>query len=516
MSGSRWRKFAPWGIYLSAVAFLVAFGLFVVQRAWTLPLQISLAGAVLGLAVFALLDPARVRSFFSGRRVRQGSNLLVVVSAFLGILVVLNYFVYQNTYRWDLTKGKQQSLAPETIETLKLLQEPVSVLAFYGAVTPNEHARELLDNYHYHSGGKFNYEFIDPETAPIKASQENITRDAMIVLRMGDRRELVTYADERELTGALIRLISPGERVVYFLTGHGEHDPTGVGDQAFSRVRLSLEAKNYSVLRLNLLASAEIPPDASAIVIAGPSEPLSGDEINLIARYLTDGGGLVVMEEPLPFTDYGLREDPLASYLDDVWGLTIGDDLIVDLSSNKPFTAVANQYGNHPITQKMQGLVTFFPDARSVSVGREVDGIGQEALVQTASQSWAETDLDAVARGAEIVPDEGTDRLGPVSLAVVAENYQTAGRVVVFGDSDFATDARFSAYGNGDLLLNAVDWAAEQDELISLTPKEQAPGLLVSPPPYVFNLIVFTLVFVLPGMVVMLGAAAWYRRRLSE
>ncbi len=187
VSGSRWRRFAPWGIYLSVMALLVAFGLFVIQRAWTFPLQISLSLAVLGLAIFSLLDPGRVRSIFYRRQGHYGGNLLVMILAFVGIVVVLNLLVYLNPRRWDLTAGRQQSLAPETIDTLNALEEPVFATAFYSAVTPDDLARELLDNYHYQSGGNFNYEIIDPEAEPIKASQANITRDGTIVLRMGER-----------------------------------------------------------------------------------------------------------------------------------------------------------------------------------------------------------------------------------------------------------------------------------------------------------------------------------------
>ncbi len=52
---------------------------------------------------------------------------------------------------------------------------------------------------------------------------------------------------------------------------------------------------------------------------------------------------------------------------------------------------------------------------------------------------------------------------------------------MVFGDSDFAIDANFSAYANGDLIINAVDWAVGQENLISLTPKNQTTRMLMSP-----------------------------------
>ena len=56
------------------------------------------------------------------------------------------------------------------------------------------------------------------------ARQYGITGDGKIVLTMGDARETVSYADENLMTQAMIRLISPQSRVVYFLTGHGEPD----------------------------------------------------------------------------------------------------------------------------------------------------------------------------------------------------------------------------------------------------------------------------------------------------
>lgn len=54
---TKWRRMAPLGLYLSLLAALTAIGLYIVQREWNLPLQISLAVFVIGLAVFAVLDP---------------------------------------------------------------------------------------------------------------------------------------------------------------------------------------------------------------------------------------------------------------------------------------------------------------------------------------------------------------------------------------------------------------------------------------------------------------------------
>lgn len=511
------RPYASLGLVLSLAAALVSAGLYIVVREFNLALQISLGLVVIGLALYAILDPERVRIALTGRQARYGSNALVMTLALVGIVAVVNYLVYQNTNRWDLTEDEQFTLAPETLEALKRLPETVTALAFYTQRLPTTQAEGLLDQYKFHSDGKFDYRFINPEADPLAANQANITRDGTIVLRMENHQEQVTFTSEREMTAALVRLLNPGEQAVYFLTGHGEYSPDESGEQSYSQVKNALEVKNYTVGTLNLLAVNQIPEDAQVIVVAGPTKPVSAAEIELLKGFVGNGGALIALQEPLPLTDFGDEADPLAEYLSQEWGIVLGEDLVVDLTSNQPFVAVENRYGDHLITERMP--VTFFPTARSVTTQDEPAGLERVELVFTAQQSWAETDLAALTAAGEqdepppINPDEGVDLMGPVPLAVAAEDFATRGRVVVFGDSDFASDSFFNQYGNGDLLINAIDWAAEQEELISLTPKDNITRLLVPPQRYTMNLILLGSVFVLPGTVLLAGILVWFQRR---
>ncbi len=86
-----WRRFAPIGLYLAGVAALVSLGLYIIQRQMSLALQISLALIIIGLALYALLDPDKIRQLLTGRQARYGSNALILVLAFIGIVVVINY-----------------------------------------------------------------------------------------------------------------------------------------------------------------------------------------------------------------------------------------------------------------------------------------------------------------------------------------------------------------------------------------------------------------------------------------
>lgn len=513
------RKFAPLGLYLALIAALAAVGIYLVMREWNLAVQISLGLVLVGLALFAILDPERVRRGLGGRQARYGSNAIVMTVAFVGILVVINYLIYKTPKRWDLTENQQYTLAPETIEALGKLPQPVKALAFYTARMPSDEAEGLLNQFKFKGQGKFDYEFINPEEDPISAQNYNVTRDGTVVLVMGNLQEQVTFASEREITGGLLRLISPGTRTVYFLTGHGEFDPEQTGDDSYSLAKSSLEAKNYTVKKLNLLVDKVIPEDAEVIVIAGPLEPLSSEEVQTLGAYLENGGALFVMEEPIPVTRYEEAADPLATYLSDKWGIDLGKDMVIDLSSNQPYIAVSGQYGSHQITDKLRAIASIYPTTRSVQINSDIGASTRVGLVQTSERSWAETDLQALAQASgsnaqpQIAPDEGVDIMGPVTLAVSAEDTGTKSRLMVFGDSEFASDVYFGQLANGDVFINSIDWLAEQENLINLTPKENIQRFLLPPGRYTMNLVMLGSVILLPGLVLLAGVGVWLQRR---
>lgn len=473
-------------------------------------LIISGGVVVLALAIYLLLEPDKVRRALTGRQARYGSNAVVMTAAFLGILIVVNMLVYQNPKTWDVTEDKQNTLAPETIQALEQLQEPVNAIAFYSVNLGTESANELLGKFKAGSNGKFDYQFIDPDTDPVAAKDAGITGDGKIMLVMGERREFASFASETEITKALYRLINPEPRVIYFLSGHGEASIES-GQVSMSRVKQDLENKNYTVKSLNLLVENKIPEDALTIVIAGPMKPVSEQEVSLLKEYVNTGGSLIVMENPVLVTDFGDASDPLAEYLSSEWGITLNNDIIIDLGSQQPLYAVSASYNQHPITQNLtQNYIVIMPQARSISV-EPVDGITATELILTSPNSWGEKNF-TTAEGSQISLDP-EDLAGPLVMAASGENISTNGRVVVFGNSVFATDEGFDAYGNGNMIVNSLDWAAFQEDSISVTPYTPTTRTFIAPDPTRWIIILLGSVIVLPGLVVLAGITTWLARR---
>lgn len=506
------QKIAPYCLFIALIALIAAGGLFIVFKTFNSYVQVALAVVVLGLAAWVFLDPNHVRQIFSGRQAKHGSNAIIMTIAFIGIIVVVNLLGYKYSPRWDLTEGKKNTLAPETLDILAQLQEKVSVQAFYSSSYPSTSVQSLLDNYKRNANGMFDFEFIDPNTNPVAAQEARVTTDGTVVLSMGDREEKITTASELELDTALLKLINPERQKIYFLGGHGEFDIATTSDYGYSTVKSTLEDKNYAVETLNLLTNPVIPADASVIIIASPQKPISSGEVDLLNAFADNGGSLIVFNEPSVVSQFESAQDPLAEYINEKWGFTFDDDIVLFLDKEPSVLAVAGGYDtNHPITKKMNQIASVFPSARTISISSAPMDLSQSILVYTSDQYWGETDLANLESGVSF--DEKTDLVGPVALVGAAENLVTGSRLVVIGDGEFAANAFVSYYGNLDFIINSIDWAAQQENLISLTPKESTDRILVIPNTVTLGIVLLVSVFVIPLLVIAAGIISWVQRR---
>jgi ABC-type uncharacterized transport system involved in gliding motility auxiliary subunit len=527
---SNLKQYAPIGLWVSGLFILIG-GLGLVVKliafmgfpapipaaALTWLLWISLAMVIIGPAVFALIDPDRVREFLTGRQARYGSNAIILLIAFIGILVVVNIITFQNPVQGDWTEDKSHTLAPETLSTLKALPAPVHAIAFFTTNTSSTTAQQLLSDIKAKSNGKFTYEMVDPNSNPVLAQQYKIAVDGTIVLTLGSEKQLVTTVTEEQMTNAMVRLMNPTQRTVYFLTGHGEHDTQSssqtTNQALYSQAATMLESKNYTVKTLNLRAENKVPTDAKVIIIAGPTQSIPTDEVTLLSDFMAHGGALIVLEEPSILMETPTAPDPLVDYLTSTWGITLNNDLVIDPNQNPPYLVVGDSanYASHPITNSLTGKTVFFPTARSLTLVT-ASNVQTTNLIMTVARAWGETDFTAL-KNNSVVFDSKTDLAGPLPVAVAAVNSSSNGRLVVIGDSDFASDTYFGQYGNSDLMINSVDWAAGQENIISLTAKQPIARNLKLPSTAVFVAMAISLVCILPGLILGGGILSWLIRR---
>ena len=511
------RRLLDWAFY-PGIAVLAA----AVALPWAPPeygrfwWPMVVSGVVL-VAASLLPRLADARATLGGRTVRYGVNTVVAVLLVLGIAGLVEALSYRHSARLDLTENRRHSLSPQTIQILQKLQDPVNAVAFYRSDQPGKRVVEdLFKQYARHSGGKFTWRTVDPDREPTLARGYGVEAYGTTVLEGKGRTEKVLDADQEEkLTNALVKVTREGKRVVYLVQGHGEHDPASTERQGFSEAKAAMERANYEVKTLALAREGKVPDDASVVVVAGPRNDYFPPEIDALETYLGRGGKLLVMVDP-PLARRAETET-LRRFLNR-WGVQPQDDLVIEVNpigqlfGIGPQVPLVQQYEAHPITRDLAGVTTLFPLTRSLATLRTPPaGLSVQPLARTSADAWGETDRQALEKG-QAKPDP-QDVKGPLGLAVVATRDKA--RVVVYGTSELAANQYLNIQGNRDFFLNTVSWLAEEEDLISIRPKDarQTPVFLTSQQAQA----VFWLpVVILPAIALVGGVVAVVRRRSAK
>lgn len=234
--------------------------------------------------------------------------------------------------------------------------------------------------------------------------------------------------------------------------------------------------------------------------------------------YLVNGGKALFLLDPNP--------RPEITALLQKWGVKVAPGQVVDPGAtvqNLPNGVVIrrNQYLSGQITQSLDATV--FPGTAGLTIDipqNDTDHVVALPLGLTSPGAFATNDSNRTSFDANL------DVRGPFALALTVQADRPVGqqpsrpgsqanlptRIGVFGDSDFAANRYFYSVSNSDLLINTVNWLTAQEELISIRPKPPAARRLVITGSQ-WTLIVAASVVFWPSLMLMAGAAVWWRRR---
>ncbi|HEX5759042.1 MAG TPA: GldG family protein [Thermoanaerobaculia bacterium] len=471
-----------------------------------------------------------------------GAGVLLLAA----LLVIVNYFGGKYYKRFDWTETRLYSLSEKSRNVLADLDKDVEVLVF---LSPQdelyEPVRELLGRYEAASP-RVRVQVLDAEKNPVEAQQlvrkYEIT-GASVVVASGDDKRVIdsselaemdfsamqmeggsprvgAFKGEQAVTGAILQLAEGRKPKVLVTTGHGEARLDDVGARGLSAAQQLLGSDNFEIEEWSPLGKSAVPAGTDLLVIAGPTATFVPPELQLLSAYAARGGRLLVLLDPTlggpRLVDTGLG-GWLAGY-----GVTVGENIVVDPGNTLPFYGAesffANRYGDHPIVRPLSegNLPVLFALTRSVAAGSAA-GFTVTPLVETTDAGWGESNLAALDR----VGKDPADVPGPVpvGVAVEAAGGAAAGgaaakaRLVVFGDSDFATNQLVQAnLGNTVLLSNALNWLVEREALIGIPPKktEQVHLNLTGAQ---LRGVVLLAVLGLPGLAVAAGVWISLRRR---
>ncbi|MEQ9670354.1 GldG family protein [Coleofasciculus sp. G2-EDA-02] len=538
---------------------------------------VSLALLIAGLVIiglWVLLLDQLAPGFWGRRSTQVGTNAVIATLAMFVIIGLINFLGVRYGVQIDLTENQLFTLSPQSQQVVRNLDQAVKVWIFESPANPAD--QELLENYRRY-GSNLEFEFVDPQLQPELAQKFNVNYIGEVYLEYGNQRELVQTINQGErlseinLTNAIERITRDRAELdkVYFLQGHGERPLDTSEEGGLSQAISALQTKNFTVEPLNLAEQPAVPDDASLIVIAGPKRALFEPEVQALEDYLAEGGSLLVMIDP--DTNSGLE-----SLLSD-WGVTLTNQIVIDASGQGrlvglgPATPLVTQYGDHPITQDFGSGFSIYPLAQPVDT-QPVEGIKETPLVLTNPESWAENTPEQ--QPLEFNEQEG-DRPGPLVLGVAlsrqaesstaspksepevtetpeaspdtdepevtetpeasptpspeespeaspspiqtdksqVEQDKAESRLIVYGNSNFATDSWFDQQLNPDVFVNSVSWLSKRDEqALSISPKEPEDRR-INLTPVQSGMLGWLALLIVPAFGFLTAGALWWLRR---
>ncbi|MFC3773207.1 GldG family protein [Paenibacillus sp. GCM10012303] len=456
----------------------------------------------------------------------KGTNATVLSIAVIGIFIIVTLFLSSlKGIQWDLSKNKKYSLSEKTVMVLNDLNKDVKATMFTGGTTADDSImyrdiRDMLNEYAKRSG-KMSFEEVDPTREPAKAQQYQIDQAGTIVFEMGDKQKKVfsyelfgpgaaqgsyTFSGEEKFTAAIMGLTSDVKRPVYFLTGHGEM-PSG----RISTLRSTLEGENYEVKELNLYKEGKVPDDAEAVFLVGPQTDLDSKESTLLKEYVRGKGKL--------FIALGFSKD-LGTWtnIDDLLNtINVKNSRSVVVETGRtllgdPLTIVPS-YNYHDITYDLsdQNRVTILPVALGLMTDANNTDWKTRALLKSTDKAYGETDMTQLTTGKS--KQDENDPKGPLDVAYAIENKDGKPKAVVIGNAQFLHDQIIREQGNRDFALNSVNWLQEQENLVTIRPREEEAMQQAFIMPNQAQWIFYGTIVAFPLLILALGGAIWWRRR---
>lgn len=500
------------------------------------------AGLALVLPALYLLRGELKLAFSSARR-----ELLLSTVGVLAVVVGITWVAALYPVRLDMTANHEYSLSEETVAMLKRVERPVHITFFH-----DRGMRETVELYQLFAAqnDKITVEFFDPMLNPAQAKLRGVEFAGTALYESEGRKLTVNSPTEPDIANGIMRITQAKQQVACFLDGHGEPDPFSLeshdhmeGEAGHShgietklvqherhgmaKARGGLEAMNYVVEKVSLMQRDADISHCAVLIVAGPQSKLLDGEVKKIDAFLDNGGNALFMIDP--FVKAGL-DGVIGKF-----GIEMADDMVIDEASHfwaDPSTPAVTDYNRHEITQKLP--LSFFPGARSLSpTAQPVPGVSVRPLVNSSKKSFSN------AGRAKVEFVDGKTRNGPLTMMATARlNPSTVesaesvmrklrgeqvaeqkpattrkeARIVVVGDSDFATNSFYHILGNGTLFLNAVNFLAARENLIGVKPRTFDMPLVSMTNTQMKATFVMSLILI-PLLMAAAGIAVWWRRR---
>lgn len=397
-----------------------------------------------------------LKRMFHTSGTKHGSYSVGMTVLVVAVMIVFNLVVGQipEAYRnIDVSSTKIYDISDTSKDLLKGLDDKIDMKVLAVKDETDDRITTFISKYAALSD-KIKVEWIDPVLHPSALTEYNTSQNTIYVsceatgksttvsfdkILVSDSSSYyysgsssyTSFDGEGQLSSAVNYVTSDVQKKIYTVTGHGEG--------SLSTTITDLMTKNnYTTEELNLLMTDSIPDDCDLLLMDGPTNDLSDDEVSLLSGYLGEGGKVMCL-----LGDTGLDSLPkLAGLLKD-YGIEGADGYIADPQrcyQNQPYYIfpVLNLSGD--MADGISSQMVLLMNSRGLTTTDPArDTITTSAFMTTSEQAYAVTEEDQ---------KQGTYDLGVVATETISSDSDSSDDIS--SDSDSSTDASSDSTSSDD------------------------------------------------------------------
>jgi len=436
----------------------------------------------------------------------------------------------------DFTTAKLYSLTEATKTKLKTLKDDITIQLIN--MSEYEQAIDYIKKYQNASKKIKIEEIADISTRPdIQTKYEITSSDVLVVVKNGEIEKVLTADDlytrdystyevidtvEEAVTNAITEVTLEEKPQIYVLTGKTYYAP----EQVLSAILHQLNAEANQLDPLDILSTGKVPDDCDCLVITTLKQDLDEMEKDKILEYINNGGKILmlssqnILEVDTPNLDYILAQ----------YGISMEYGAVFEQDSSKmlsgsPELIIADVNASY-LSDIGMSLKMCLVDAGKIqfvdSEKLKELGVKYEAIATTSEKSYIRTQFD-------ITSLSRTDKDSEEGSSIIAARVEKTisdekdSELIIFANELFASNMQVliggqyytyavQLYNNEDVILNSISHLTEREDTITIRKTDETSYYTVTDQE---DVIIKTIIFVVPILIIGAGVVVWAVRRRS-
>ena len=473
----------------------------------------------------------------------DGTKTTILVLAIVAVFVAINVLMQKlELTPIDFSQEKLYTLTDESKESVKNIDKDINI--YFVGYDESDTNLDLAKQYKK-ANEKINVEAVDANNRPDLVEKYGIESGTQgIIIECGDKSKVLTEQDlvtydtstyetisiaEEKLTSSIKSVTTDKVPKVYFLEGYSDFSL----EDNMNYLNMYLGNEINEVNELNVLSTGKIPDDCDTLVITNPNKDFDDVTTNAILDYIKSGKNIlwlnaaVKTNNNLPNVNKVLAEYGIKPFEVGVIRETDSSKMVM----NSPSLIIPEVEGSTVTKDLYNTTGVIFINATKINVDTEnleELNVEEEDLITTSENSYFRTNFNTTSETATADEEKGSFVVGAEFQKTIKEEDEenntpaVMSKMIVYGENYFISDYQLSQnsqYGaiqlayNKDLMLNSIAYLVDREEDITA---RKSTGTVTYTATDEQDIIIRTVIFSVPALIIFAGIVVWQVRRRKK